>query len=387
MTIHHLATVVAVALILIILWDIFETIVLPRRINRLLRITTLVYVFTWAPWAAIARTISTEGQRRRETFLSLYGPLALLFLLFVWASGLVVGFALLQWSLGSLLTTPNGHHSFFTDLYMSGTTFFTLGLGDVAPSQAVSRAITVIEAGCGFGVLALVIGYLPVLYGAFSRREVAISLLDARAGSPPSAVEMLRRHMRDYGVQTLNEQLRAWETWAAELMESQLSYPSLGYFRSQHEHQSWLAGLTTILDVCALIIVGVDNVPPEQARLTFAMARHAAVDLSQVTQTKPDMHCHIRLPQEDQARLRALLAEAGAPLREGPEADARLEELRQLYEPFVFALSHRLLMPLPPWLPGEHALDAWRASPWELAPTPVQEAKASKAPTLKGDGA
>ncbi len=385
---HELAIVCAVALILIILWDIFETIVLPRRINRSLRVTALVYRFTWAPWAALGRIFFRKSEGRRETFLSLYGPLALLFLLFVWAAGLLAGFALIQWSLGSRLITSNGRPaSFFTDLYMSGTTFFTLGLGDVAPSDAPARAVTVIEAGCGFGVLALVIGYLPVLYQAFSRREVAISLMDARAGSPPSAVEMLRRHMRDYSVQALNDQLRAWETWAAELLEGQLSYPSLGYFRSQHEHQSWLAGLTTILDVCALIITGVDDVPPQQARLTFAMARHAAVDLSQVAYTKPDMHGHERLTPEELAELRALLAEAGAPLREGPEADARLAELRRLYEPYVFALSHRLLMPLPPWLPGDHALDAWRASPWELSSASVQEAKARKLHALKQDGA
>lgn len=373
---HYLATVAATAVIVIILWDVFETIVLPRRVSRLLRITTLVYAFTWVPWATIGRIVFAKSEQRREKFLSLYGPLALIFLLFVWAGGMIIGFAVIQWSLGSRLITPNGHPSFFTDLYMSGTTFFTLGLGDVVPAEEIARTVTVIEAGCGFGVLALVIGYLPILYQAFSRREVGISLMDARAGSPPSAVEMLRRHMRDYDVQTLNEQLRIWETWCAELMESQLSYPSLGYFRSQHDHQSWLSGLTAILDVCALIIVGVDGIPPQQARLTFAIARHAAVDLSQVTQTQPDMHCHIRLPEEDVATLRALLAEAGAPMREGPEADARLEELRLLYEPYVFALSHRLLMPLPSWLPDDGAIDAWRGSPWEIAPAIVQEAKA-----------
>jgi hypothetical protein len=384
---RELAMVGAVTLILIILWDIFETIVLPRRVNRRLRVTAIVYRFTWLPWAALGRAFFTRREGRRETFLSLYGPLALLFLLFVWACGLIVGFALVQWSLGSrLIALGGGHPTFFTDLYMSGTTFFTLGLGDVAPSQGMARAATVIEAGCGFGVLALVIGYLPVLYQAFSRREVAISLLDARAGSPPSAVEMLRRHIRDYGVEALNDQLRTWETWAAELMESQLSYPSLAYFRSQHEHQSWLAGLTTILDVCALIITGVDNVPPRQARLTFAMARHAAVDLSQVAYTRPDMHGHQRLTPDDMAALREALAEAGAPLREGAEAEARLAELRRLYEPYVFALSHRLLMPLPPWLPGPSALDAWRASPWELAPTLIQEAKARKLRALAPDG-
>jgi hypothetical protein len=374
-----LAAVAAVALILTILWDVFETIVLPRRINRRLRVAAIVNRFTWLPWAGIARMAFKKSEGRRETFLSLYGPLALLFLLFVWASGLIVGFATIQWALGSRLDTPTGHPTFTTDLYLSGTTFFTLGLGDVIPIGGWARMVTVIEAGCGFGVLALVIGYLPVLYGSFSRREVAISLLDARAGSPPSAVELIRRHVREYGVPALNDQLREWETWAAELMESQLSYPTLGYFRSQHERQSWVAGLTTILDACALIMTGVEGIPPQQARLTFAMARHAAVDLSQIAFSRPDMHGHQRLPDEDVVRLRAQLAEAGARLREGPDADARLAELRRFYEPYVFALSHRLLMPLPPWLPRAHALDAWRASPWEVATPAVQRAKALSA--------
>jgi hypothetical protein len=259
---------------------------------------------------------------------------------------------------------------------MSGTTFFTLGLGDVIPIGGMARLVTVIEAGCGFGVLALVIGYLPVLYQAFSRREVAISLLDARAGSPPTAVELLLRHVREYGVPALNEQLRAWETWAAELMESQLSYPTLGYFRSQHERQSWLAGLTMILDVCALIMTGVEGVPPQQARLTFAMARHAAVDLSQIAYSRPDLHDHQRLTIDDLTKLRQQLVDAGARLREGSDADARLTELRTLYEPYVHALSHRLLMPLPPWLPPHFEIDAWRASPWEISTPAIQRAKA-----------
>ena len=371
----------AVALILLVLWDLFETIVLPRRVNRHVRITQLVYQFTWIPCSAVARKIRTAG--RRETFLSLYGPLVLLFLLFVWAAGLILGFATVQWALGSQVISPDGKHTFWTDLYMSGTTFFTLGLGDVVPKVGVARAVTVIEAGVGFGVLALVIGYLPVLYQAFSRREVAISLLDARAGSPPSAVELLRRHIRDYGVETLTAQLVSWETWAADLMESQLSYPSLGYFRSQHENQSWLAGLTTILDTCALIIVGVDGIPAQQARLTFAMARHAAVDLSQIAGVEPSDHCHLRLPETDRARLRELLDEAGAPLRVGEQADAKLSELRQLYEPYVYSLSHHLLMELPPWLPGDNEVDAWRSSPWEFAPQTEQTLHATQLRALE----
>lgn len=377
------ALIGAVALILVVLWDVFETIVLPRRVQGPLHLTWLLYRATWAPWSALGRLVHKHD--RRETFLSLYGPLALLFLLFVWATGLIVGFATIQWTLGSQVVSPYGHRGFWTDLYMSGTTFFTLGLGDVVPKVGVARIVTVIEAGVGFGVLALVIGYLPVLYQAFSRREVAISLLDARAGSPPSAVEMLRRHIRDYGVDALTEQMRTWEVWAADLMESQLSYPSLSYFRSQHENQSWLAGLTVILDACALIIVGVDGVPAQQARLTFAMARHAAVDLSQMAGTEPDDHCHLRLPQSDVARLRGALAQANAPLREGELADAKLNELRLLYEPYVYALSHRLLMELPPWLPADDEVDAWRSSPWEFAPQGAQTEPAGQMRALEYD--
>jgi hypothetical protein len=225
--------------------------------------------------------------------------------------------------------------------------------------------MTVIEAGVGFGVLALVIGYLPVLYQAFSRREVSISLLDARAGSPPSAVELLRRHMRDFGVEALTTQLRSWEAWAAELMESQLSYPSLSYFRSQHENQSWLGALTVMLDACALVLAGADDVPQQQARLTFAIARHAAVDLAQVFGADYRNFKDDRLAPADQARLRAALDAAGMPLRTGDEADAKLARLRRMYEPYVIALANYLVITLPPWLPVPGALDDWQSSPME----------------------
>jgi len=115
-------------------------------------------------------------------------------LLVLWAVTLVFGFALLHWSFGSHVFTANGQAGFFTDFYYSGTTFFTLGLGDISPINAAARALTVVEASLGFGLLALVIGYFPVLYQAFSRREVNISMLDARAGTPPTAAELLRRH-------------------------------------------------------------------------------------------------------------------------------------------------------------------------------------------------
>lgn len=360
---HSLGMVVALLLIFTVLFDAFETIILPRRIRRRLRITNMTYRLTWVPWSSLA--LRMHNPTRRESFLSFFGPLALLFLLFVWAVGLIVGFGLVQWSLGSHLVASNGGTGFGTDLYMSGTTFFTLGLGDVTPHSPAARFATVVESGLGFAFLALVIGYLPILYQAFSRREVNVALLDARAGSPPTGVELVRRlGAEDSGVM-LNHILAEWEHWSSELLESHLSYPSLAYFRSQHENQSWLAALTTILDACALVMTGVDGIPKQQARLTFAMARHAAVDLSQVFEAGPKPNPRDCVSPDDLRRLRELLRASGLALAEGPEAEAKLSHLRGLYEPYVSGIAEQLLTPLPPWLPESGARDDWQTSPEE----------------------
>ena len=257
-----------------------------------------------------------------------------------------------------------GTPGFLTDLYMSGTTFFTLGLGDVSPISGAARALTVIEAGTGFGYLALVLSYLPVLYQSFSRRESHITMLDEWAGSPSSAAELLERCAESGEPSVVVSFLRDWESWAADLMESHLSYPILAYFRSQHDNQNWLAALTAVLDACALVMVGVGKVPSWQARMTFAMARHAVVDLSQVFHQRPRAFDPRRLGKEDQARLRTTLAKAQVPLRDGAEADQRLEELRAMYEPYVAALSRHLLMPMPAWLPPDQRRYNWQTTAW-----------------------
>lgn len=359
-----IAGIIAVIFILTVLWDAFETIILPRRVRRRVRITSVIYSLTWTPWTLLGRRLRNS---RREAFLSFYGPLSLIVLLGVWAILLIVAFAMLQWAQGSPLAAAHGQApaTFGTDIYMSGTTFFTLGLGDVVPLTALARAITVVEAGMGFAFLALVIGYLPTLYQAFSRREATISLLDARAGSPPTAFELLRRNSEGGSVEALVQLLRDWELWSAELLESHLSYPPLGYFRSQHENQSWVSALTAILDLCSLILVGVDDIPKLPARLTYAIARHAAVDLSQVFRAPPTLKPYDRLPSDDLRRLRELLATAGLELREGPEADEHLAHLRAKYEPYVCALAEATLSPLPPWIPPADARDDWQTSPEE----------------------
>ncbi|MBI3327340.1 MAG: two pore domain potassium channel family protein [Nitrospinae bacterium] len=360
-----LVTAVSCALLFVVLWDA-------------LRLTRLFYRYTWIPWSAVGRRIRTG--KRREAYLSFYGPLSLLLLLSVWAMSLIVGFGMLQWALGSALNAPEGTATFGTDLYMSGTTFFTLGLGDVTPRTPLARALTVMEAGTGFGFLAMVIAYLPVLYQAFSRREVSISLLDARAGSPPSAAALLRRHGQGH-MEELGQLLRDWERWSAELLESHLSYPVLGYYRSQHDNQSWLAALTTILDASALAIVGIDGGPARQARLTFAMARHAVVDLAQIFNTPPRAPEPDRLPPADLTSLQETLAAAGVLLCDGDTADQKLAELRRLYEPYVNALADYLCVVLPPWALAANAVDNWQTSAWERSSTGIAASPLSDAHT------
>ena len=351
--------VAGAALLATVLWDAFETIILPRRVSGRFRLTKLFYRATWRPWRAIAPLLP---QRPGDAFLGFYGPLSLLLLLALWATGIVLAFGMLQWAAGSALTLVNAGPGFGAYVYMSGTTFFTLGLGDVVPRTSVAKTLTVIEAGTGFAFLALVIGYFPVIYQAFSRRETAISLLDARAGSPPTAAELLWRYRWDRQGDALTELLKEWERWAAEVLESHLSYPALAYFRSQHYNQSWLGALTTILDASALIMVGREGHCQRQAALTFAMARHALVDLAQVFNTPPHQPPE-RLGGADFPRLEARLAEAG--LRLPDDAARQLVEWRRMYEPYVAALARHLAVIPPPWVRSLERPDNWQTSAWE----------------------
>src|SRR5579871_1857472 len=333
---HILASIAGVLCLFTVLLDAFQTIILPRRAIGRLRLTSLFYTFTWNPWCFVAKRM--HNAHRRETFFSYFGPLSLIILLAVWAGLMILGFALLFFALGSPFTDSTHMPRFFNDLYVSGTTIFTLGLGDVVPQNNWSRSLLVLEAGTGFGLLAVVMGYFPVLYAAFSRREMIISLLDARAGSPPTAAELLRRHSYEGADQALAMLLNEWERWSAELLESHLSYPLLCYFRSQHNNQSWLSALTAILDTSALLISGVRGPEARQAQLTFAMARHAMVDLSQIFSCRPASDMADRLPPERYRRLFDQLCQSGIPVCHDSMSGERLREMRALYEGYAEAL-------------------------------------------------
>jgi Ion channel len=368
---NYTVGIIGIIVVAVVLWEVFETIILPRRVTRRLRVTRTLYLITWWPWSGLARRLRSD--RQREKLLSFYGPLSLMFLLMVWAVGLLIGFAVIHWAVGTTFESTGGLTGFWADLYYSGTTFFTLGLGDLAPTTRVGRVVTVAQAGVGIGFFAMIISYLPVLYQAFSRREVNISMLDARAGTPPTAGELLRRHQEAADMDSLTQLLKEWEKWSADLLESHLSYPVLCYFRSQHDNQSWLSALSTILDTCALVMVGVDGIPKWQAQLTFKMTRHAVVDLTQVFNTSPLTSDGQRLKSEDFTQLRSSLAQTGVLLSSDEGVEQTLAELREMYEPYLAVLSEYLLMPLPGWMPKKRVVDNWQTSAWEVTKPAPEE--------------
>ena len=340
-----------------VLLDAFQTIILPRRPVGRLRITRLFFLLTWKPWVAATRR--WLPRRQQDQSYSIYGPASLLVLFVLWAVLLVSSFGLIYYGLGLQLIDPMHPRGEWLQLrtafYFSGSTLFTLGLGDVLPATHGARLLAVMEAACGLGFIALVIGYVPVLYTAFSSREVLVALLDARAGSPPTAAELLVRHHFEGGAQAMVALLGEWERWCATLLETHISYPLLCYYRSQHDNQSWLAALTAVLDTCALLITTIEAQSTRQAQLTFAVGRHVLVDLGHVFRLEQRESAlresgPARLRDDEFARLCETLAGAGFHLCGDSDVHRRLAEIRKLYEPQAQALAEYLQLELPCWV-------------------------------------
>jgi hypothetical protein len=355
---HAAASIFGCLFLLSVLVDAFQTIILPRRPVGRLRITRGFFLLTWGPWRFFTRRCTSS--KTREQLYSVYGPLALLLLFIVWALLLLSAYALIYFGLHSPFNDPSHPVTAFERLrscfYVSGTTIFTLGLGDVQPTSHLARTLVVLEAGTGLGFVALVIGYVPVLYAAFSAREIPVAMLDARAGSPPTAGELLYRHNFSGGHQALTALLAEWERWCAAMLETHISYPILCYYRSQHDNQSWLSALTAVLDTCALLITTIEGPSTRQAQLTFAIGRHTLVDLGHVFNQEKQVkrlsdEPSTRLADEEFARLCDLLGGAGFALCGDLGARERLTAIRAIYEPHAFAMAEYLRLSLPAWVP------------------------------------
>jgi hypothetical protein len=315
--------------------EFFVTFMLPRRVRRDPRIARGLLRALWRPWRALARRLPPSTA---DTVLGFFGPLALLSQLLVWTIGLIIGFALLEWA---AVGRGFGHGLLFSSgLFLSA---------EGASGSTIVHVIALFEAAIAIGVLFIVIGYLPAVYGSFSRREIAVSQLSTRAGAPPAAGVLLHRVADRERWLELERDFRDWEAWAAELMETHLSYPILGWYRSQHVKQNWLAALTAMVDVAAFVTAVESDGEVPAAELTYAIGQHALSDLAVQYQVKPGPVD--RLTDEQFAKLYGLIAPVlGSPVG-CDDARERLRALRQAYESKAQALSELLALDLPPWLP------------------------------------
>ena len=356
---HALAAVGGFALIVLMLSEFFVAFLLPRRVKRDVRLARHFYTVAWRPWRALAARLPPTG---RDTLLGVFGPFSLLATLTLWTSGLILGYALLHWA-NQTHVSSGRCLGFGDDLYLSAGTFFSASTG-LDGTGTAAHLINVVEAASGFAVFFIAIGYLPALYQAFSRREVAVSRLDPRAGSPPTAGALLVRSGQRRGWSGLDDYLRDWEEWAAELMETHLSYPVLGLFRSQHVNQTWLGAMITVMDTCAFTIAFAPAGEAMGAQPTYAVGRHALADLAHAYRARPREPGAGRLDDDDLAALLRELRATGLEVEDSPERRQRLRILVEAYEPFAEGLSERLELPLPAWRPDEDAQPNWRAAAW-----------------------
>jgi hypothetical protein len=331
-------------------WDAFCGVVLPLTVNPRRVLSGRFTLWSWRLWAAAGRRI--PHLRLRLTFLSVYGPLVVMLLLALWGGLMILSFAVIYHGMGPRLQAASGPAGFGTLLYMSGSTFLTLGLGDVTASDAVGRFLTVLEAGSGYTFLALVITYLPVLHQAHATREVGSLLIHSRAGRPPTALRLLSRYAGPDRSDVLRGNLREAERWMAETLQSHVSHPVLAFYRAQHVGQSWMVSVATVLDSCALLIVGGEGLAAAQARLTYQMGVRLLQDLAEALGSPVSRPCRTRLAEAEVSALLRAAEESGLGLRLGTDAGPELLRLVRGYDSQLVSLASWLEVALPPWIPS-----------------------------------
>ncbi|HEX4143576.1 MAG TPA: potassium channel family protein [Pirellulales bacterium] len=336
-----------------VLWDGFATIVLPRTVTPSRRLSGRFNRWSWWLWSRAARRIKQDDLRL--SFLSVYGPISVMLLLILWAGLMIVAFALIYQTMGQRFQASVGPADFGTLLYMSGSTFLTLGIGDVTSADPIGRLFMILEASSGLIFLGLVITYMPLLHQAYAAREVYNLLIHSRLRGSPVAIQLLHRYSGPDRAEILRGHLRDAEHWMAETLQSHLAHPVLSFYRAQHWGESWLVSVATIMDTCTLVIVGGEGLPAAQARLTYQMGVRLLTDLTHALAIRIDHDCPTRVSEADIPVIAAAMQAAGLNLRLEQMRTLELLRLSREYEIYLIALSHWLMFPLTGWLPPKPA--------------------------------
>lgn len=339
-----LGFLVGLALVVLVLFDVFQSIVLPRPSPTHFRPTGAVIWLGWmlCRWTALRQ----PSARFRELLLGTFAPLMVVGLLVLWVAGLIVGFGLMLYAL------VGEEHPVITDLgtaiYFSGVALLTVGFGDIAPTGGPARIIALVEAACGLGVVALVITFLFTLFGAFQRREILVITLSARAGAPPSGVTLLELFAKYQMPAELAQVFTDWETWSAEVLDSHLSYPLLAYFRSTHDSQSWVSALGAVLDAATLLLTTVEEGPRGPALLAYRVGVHLVEDLTQYFRIAERGGAYVERSEYEEAWRR--LSAVGYRLRDADAAWLAFAKLREEYAGPLNAMASLWVTPPAQWI-------------------------------------
>jgi hypothetical protein len=320
-----LEVILGIVVVFYILNDVFQSVVVPRPTPARYRLTRWVVRPGWRSWRAMGLRARSSG--RRERVLGVFAPLLVVVLLVLWLSGLILGFGLIFYGLRTHLHPVV--QDFPTSLYFAGTSVLTIGFGDFVATSGLARLLALTAGGAGLGTIALSISFLFSLYGSFQRREILIVTLDARAGAPPSGVNLLETMAKLGMVDDLPQLFAEWEKWGAEVLDSHLAYPVLAYFRSSHDNESWVSALGAVLDATTLVLTTVVDGPRGQAKMMFAMGTHLVEDLARFFRIESDHDPGVERYEFDQARER--LAAAGWSLLGPEESWVAFSRLRAQY--------------------------------------------------------
>jgi len=344
---HHpgvqwIGAAIGVVVIALVAWDLFQTVVVPRPTPGRFRIARYVIRGSWRGVKGIGRRVPP---RIRDTLFGLFGPGVAILLLAVWLGLLIVGLGLVFFALRDQLAPSPPDLS--SSIYFAATSVLTIGYGDFVPTGAATRVLAIVAATGGLGAVALVVTFLFSLYGSYQRRELAIVTLEAAAGGPPSAVALLETYAHLGITDRLDPLFQEWESWSAEVLDSHVAYPLLGFFRSSHDNLSWISALGTVLDAATLVVTTIEGLPRGSAELARRVGSHLAEDLGNLGFHEGETAW---LGRDDFEAACDRLERAGYRLADRGAAWGRFEAARLAYAPRLEGMANYWAVSATSWL-------------------------------------
>lgn len=340
-----LAVVVGVLAVLSVLTDMINTLVTTQTSSWKWWLSRRLAEVTWQ----VVRTIACRLPQGalRERLLATLAPILVLMMLVAWVAQQILGFGLIWWGLGGV----SGVESLLDSIYYSGVVFFTVGFGEVVPSGTVPRFGALLEAFSGVLTTALVIGYLPALYGAYSERERKLMTLDDGSDDRITPINLIKAWAPDASPQELVGHFEPWEEWVASILETHTSFPMLRLFRSHHEGQNWITALGVLADAglhCQMIEGAQDRAPYFVVRRVIRLFDDltAGVDLSQY---RVELDAQYGGPSSYLEEMLRELKGHGFKVVSEEEADRRMRELRPQFDAQMEYLIDSLLAPRGFW--------------------------------------